>query len=393
MVFTDKINIVMHHSSQGMYKKNILSKSLNIEVLKSTCAILLIFFFLVVGSRFVGYFEQASEGLIDPNIIFKVVFLRFPDFITLLMPLSFFLGITLTISRLYAESEIYGYFSAGLSKISLIKFLIPQSIMFFLITLVLSLYIAPYTKELSSELISIDTFEEQFQSIEPKKVIKFVDKNGFIYVEEKNDKTFRKVTTVISNEGTSSLVIANEMSFNDLGSNLDLKFKNGSLHQGILEDEVKIISSFGELKLPLDKEITKIKGLSLSKLFDYSSNSSNSEILWNISIPITIFVLLIFGVTMSKVEPRQGRLSVMLPAIAIYILYLSLLILGRDFGEDNFIDSQYYFFLVHILFLFVGLLGLVKFSYTRINYLNNFKRFLKIIFITFSIIVFLWMIN
>ena len=393
MVFTDKIIIVMHHSSQGMYKKNILSKSLNIEVLKSTCAILLIFFFLVVGSRFVGYFEQASEGLIDPNIIFKVVFLRFPDFITLLMPLSFFLGITLTISRLYAESEIYGYFSAGLSKISLIKFLIPQSIMFFVITLGLSLYIAPYTKELSSELISIDTFEEQFQSIEPKKVIKFVDKNGFIYVEEKNDKTFRKVTAVVSNEGTSSLVIANEMSFNDLGSSFDLKFKNGSLHQGILEDEVKIISSFGELKLPLDKEITKIKGLSLSKLFDYSSNSSNSEILWNISIPITIFVLLILGVTMSKVEPRQGRLSVMLPAIAIYILYLSLLILGRDFGEDNFIDSQYYFFLVHILFLFVGLLGLVKFSYTRINYLNNFKRFLKIIFITFSIIVFLWMIN
>ena len=305
MVFTDKIIIVMHHSSQGMYKKNILSKSLNIEVLKSTCAILLIFFFLVVGSRFVGYFEQASEGLIDPNIIFKVVFLRFPDFITLLMPLSFFLGITLTISRLYAESEIYGYFSAGLSKISLIKFLIPQSIMFFVITLGLSLYIAPYTKELSSELISIDTFEEQFQSIEPKKVIKFVDKNGFIYVEEKNDKTFRKVTAVVSNDGTSSLVIANEMSFNDLGSSFDLKFKNGSLHQGILEDEVKIISSFGELKLTLDKEITSIKDLSLSKLFDYSSNSSNSEMLWNISIPITIFVLLIFGVTMSKVEPRH----------------------------------------------------------------------------------------
>jgi len=393
MVFTDKIIIVMHHSSQGMYKKNILSKSLNIEVLKSTCAILLIFFFLVVGSRFVGYFEEASEGLIDPNIIFKVVFLRFPDFITLLMPLSFFLGITLTISRLYAESEIYGYFSAGLSKISLIKFLIPQSIMFFVITLGLSLYIAPYTKELSSELISIDTFEEQFQSIEPKKVIKFVDKNGFIYVEEKNDKTFRKVTAVVSNEGTSSLVIANEMSFNDLGSSFNLKFKNGSLHQGILEDEVKIISSFGELKLPLDKEITSIKDLSLSKLFDYSSNSSNSEMLWNISIPITIFVLLIFGVTMSKVEPRQGRLSVMLPAIAIYILYLSLLILGRDFGEDNFIDSQYYFFLVHVLFLIVGLLGLIKFNYTRINYLNNFKLSLKIIFITASVIVFSWMIN
>ncbi len=79
------------------------------------------------------------------------------------------------------------------------------------------------------------------------------------------------------------------MSFSDLGASLDVKFKNGSLHQGVLEDEVKIVSSFGELKLPLDKEININKDLSLSKLFDYSSNSSGSEILWNISIPITYF--------------------------------------------------------------------------------------------------------
>ena len=39
MVFTDKINIVMHHSSQGMYKKNILSKSLNMEVFKSSSSV------------------------------------------------------------------------------------------------------------------------------------------------------------------------------------------------------------------------------------------------------------------------------------------------------------------------------------------------------------------
>jgi hypothetical protein len=63
MVFTDKINIVMHHSSQGMYKKNILSKSLNMEVLKSSTSVLLIFFLLVVGSRVVGYFEEAAEGI------------------------------------------------------------------------------------------------------------------------------------------------------------------------------------------------------------------------------------------------------------------------------------------------------------------------------------------
>ena len=122
MVFTDKINIVMHHSSQGMLKKNILSKSLNVEVFKSTIGILLIFFFLVVSSRFVEYFNQAAEGLIDPNIIFKVIFLRFPDFVTLLIPLSFFLGVVITISRMYADREIYGYFTGNLSQNDLIKY-------------------------------------------------------------------------------------------------------------------------------------------------------------------------------------------------------------------------------------------------------------------------------
>ena len=80
----------MHQSSQGIYKKNILFKSLNAEVLKSTLGILTIFFFLVIGSRFVGYFEQAAEGAINPNLVYKIVALRFPDFITLLIPLSFF---------------------------------------------------------------------------------------------------------------------------------------------------------------------------------------------------------------------------------------------------------------------------------------------------------------
>ena len=151
----------MHQSSQGIYKTNILFRSLNAEVFKSTLGILAIFFILVVGSRFVGYFEQAAEGTLNPSLIYKIVLLRFPDFITLLIPLSFFLGLVITISRLYAEREIYGYFSVGLSRNDLIKFLIPQAVGFFLITLTLSIYIAPYTKELSRELISIDQLKKE----------------------------------------------------------------------------------------------------------------------------------------------------------------------------------------------------------------------------------------
>ena len=96
----------MHHTSQGMYKKDILAKSINLEVFKTTLGCLLIFFLLVIASRLVGYYEQAAAGSIDPSIIIPVIALRMPDFITLLIPLSFFLGVLITTSRLYGDNEI-----------------------------------------------------------------------------------------------------------------------------------------------------------------------------------------------------------------------------------------------------------------------------------------------
>ena len=324
MVFTDKINIVMHHSSQGMYKKNILSKSLNIEVFKSSCSILLIFFLLVVGSRVVGYFEQAAEGYIDPSIIMNVVFLRFPDFITLLIPLSFFLGVMITVSRLYAEREIYGYLSGGISQIDLIKFLIPQSIIFFFITLILSIYVAPYTKELSREIISIDTIDEQIESIKPKNIFSLKEVDGFMYIDSKNQDSIGGVALFISNSNSSSLILADRLNINKSQPSINLNFQDGSVYRDIWGSDSSIISKFDQLKLPIEEDKDSTLELSFSKLFDFSSQSSVSQMQWNISIPLTIFILLVIGVHLSKVEPRQGRLSVMLPAIFIYILYLSL---------------------------------------------------------------------
>ena len=393
MVFTDKIIIVMHHSSQGIYKKNILSKSLNVEVFKSTLGILLIFFFLVVSSRFVGYFEQASEGLIEPNLIYKIIILRFPDFITLLMPLSFFLGVVITVSRLYAESEIYGYISGGLSQNSIIRYLIPQAFVFFFITITLSIYIAPYTKELSKEIISIDTIEEQIESIKPKNILALKENDGFIYVENKNEDTLEKSILFLSEVNSETVILANILKYNKLNSSIELEFKAGSAYQNIFNKNPSIISEFGELKIPLENNESKISGLSLSKLFDYSSKSTKSQIQWNISIPLTIFILLVLGVHIAKVEPRQGRLSVMLPAGFIYIFYLSLLILARESFIESSKDTHNYIWLVHTLFLSLGLFSIFKLNfYKKLQFIDSIKKsnILKIVLLVAICLIFLW---
>ena len=364
----------MHHSSQGMYKRNILFKSINIEVFKSTLGILAILFMLVVGSRLIGYFEQSAEGLIDPNIIYKVVALRFPDFVTLLIPLSFFLGLVITISRLYSDREIYGYISGGLSPIDLIRYLIPQSLLFFLITLVLSIYVAPYTKELSKEIISVDTIQEKLASIKPKELILFDDDGSFIYIEDKENSSFDKVIVFDGSDDKSSLVRASRLKYLETESSIELNFENGSMYQNIFNENSSVITQFGELKIPAGKEVTILKGLSFSKLFDFSLKSSKSQMQWNISVPLTIFIFLLLAVSLSKVQPRQGRLSVVLPSIFIYILYLSLLILARDSFKDDILVSSNYIWFVHLFFLILGFFLLLKENGNFDLYFKNILR-------------------
>ena len=394
MVFTDKINIVMHHSSQGMYKKNILSKSLNMEVFKSSSSVLLIFFLLVVGSRIVGYFEQAAEGNLDPAIIMSVVALRFPDFITLLIPLSFFLGVLISISRIYADREIYGFFSVGLAPFDLIKFLAPQALLYFLLTLILSLYVAPYTKTLSQEILKIDSFEEQLESIKSDEIVSLND-GGFIYIQNTDNTLLTGVKALKQNQVNSFFVIADELFTSESKELIKLNFNNGSIYNGVFSDSSKLQLNFNEFKLDIKKEKNLTNDMSLTKLFDFSSDSDTASFQWNVSVPITILILLFIGVYISEVKPRQGRFSVILPGMLLYVMYLSLLILGREYIVDNPKTSfgLWYVHLIFILFLLAYLLK-DKFAYSgNINLAIRDNLFMKYVLALSLFILMMWVVT
>jgi lipopolysaccharide export system permease protein len=311
--------------------------------------VLSIFFLLVVGSRFVGYFEQAAEGNIDPAIILSVVALRLPDFITLLLPLSFFLGLLIVMSRLNSEGEIFGFFSAGISKLDLIKFLTPQVLVYFLLTLILSLYIAPYTKSLSKNLLKIDSFEEQIEAIKSDQIIP-LENGGFIYVKNVNEDTIEGIKLMQLEDKNSFIVLAADFKRLENKDNIDLRLINGSYYGGLFSDSSKVISNFNEFSFNIDTDSANNNKSNFSKLFDFSSNSDEATFQWNVSIPITILILLFYAIYMSSLKPREGKFLFILPGIFIYIFYLSLLILSREYVSDN-PNSGFALWYIHALFI------------------------------------------
>jgi lipopolysaccharide export system permease protein len=346
----------MHHSSQGMFKNNILSKSFNLEVFKSSIAILTIFFLLVVGSRFVSYFEQASEGNLDPSIIFYAVFLRFPDFISLLIPLSFFLGILITVSRLYADREIYAYFSTGIAPINLAKFIFPQALTFALCAFLLSFYLAPSGKEISNDLLKIDTFEEQILSLEPGEIYLFKNSSGFITSEGREGLNLNNVIFFNQLNEDSLLISSSSLNIEKLGEEYDLSFEKGTMNSNLFSKDDRIFSTFGIFNFRINEQ-SSTTGQVLGDYFNNQNTTLSSEFQWSLSFSMAIFILMFMAVYLGKVEPRKGRLSVILPGMFIYILYFSLLLLGKDYVSQN-INTNFNLGLIHLVF---GLFALVLF--------------------------------
>ena len=131
-------------------------------------------------------------------------------------------------------------------------------------------------------------------------------------------------------------------------------------------------------------------------MFDYSSKSSKSEIQWNVSIPLTIIILLMLGVHLAKVEPRQGRLSVILPAIFIYILYLSLLILARESFDESSANTHHYIWYIHAIFLCLAFLGIFRLNFYKTSrFIDSIKKsnFIKAILLIFISLIFFWILK
>ena len=170
--------------------------------------------------------------------------------------------------------------------------------------MILSLYIAPYTKSLSKDLLKIDSFEEQLDAIKSDQIIS-IEKGGFLHVTSVDDKTIEGVKLLQLDDKNPFIVNAKKLETLENYDNIELKLVNGSYYGGLFSNSSKVISNFNEFSFHIDNVSSKDGELNFSKLFDYSLNSNKATFQWNLSIPITILILVFYAIYMSSVKPRK----------------------------------------------------------------------------------------
>ena len=373
-----------------MYKKNILAIHLNSQIFKGFTAILFILTALIFSSRLVGYFEQAASGSLNPDIIFTVIFLRLPDFLALLIPFAFFLSLLLVISELYSSNGIYAYFSAGVSRLRLIKHITP----FFFITLILcgliSIYLAPYGKALSKSLMAEQSYEDKLSMLQPETLVNLDEAGSYLYFKSYDGEKMTGVTFFVQDDPSLSIIKAELLEISNQDNNMILNFQNGSIYPD-LNSSNQIDASFKELMHSIEVGQTSSKSFTFSKLLDYKNQSNFIQNQWNASIPIMLVALLILSFVFGKENPRSGREGSLVTGVLIYIFYLSVLVAFRESYANNFNLFYYYLWPVHLVFLSLG--SILFWLDGRVSlksfFSNSRTRTILIIFLIFVLLAWL----
>ena len=335
-------------------------------------AIFFIIGLFVFGNRIVLTVQESFEqGIPFQELIPLISFNMIRD-VTLIITLSFFLAIILSISQLYKNSEAIVMNSMGLSDKHFVVFIQPTVLLTFIIITFLTIYAVPWAKQQKNIVEEETKNASEFSFITKGEFEEFKQGDIVFYASESKtldtlgEQNLEEIFIYSTNEEKPMIVLASEArKYIDPRTNSTyLRLKDGIRYQGIPSDENISILNFdlydleiisGELQKSL-AIYTKIEGKSTVDLIKAGGSYANAELQWRLSQPITVLILSFFGIFLGKTSPRGGKGVNLLIGIIVFMLYNNGLLVAKraiELGQINLLTG---FLGVHLLVLMLLIL-------------------------------------
>lgn len=388
----------------------ILKHYINKDIYRATGAILLVLILIFVSSRFVKYIQLAVDGTISAEAVFSLLALQIPAVAGFLLPLSFFLAILMTFGRLYSDNEMVVVHGLGIGQRDLAKMLMPMAFVFAFIAGSLSTILTPWAISQSQLLMAEQVAQAKLGIFSAGRFRENSNKDGIVFVESKTDNgtisgVFSVSRTLIGDDATTSQLKIQTAKQGRQWENEETGVNYLVLEQGQVfakEQAVdgRVVATSSELnqanEMPVQNANSRQKGgwqitefasfynrIVQDDLIQVKNNSKSTSTLdllrnlgpeqwaalhWRLAAPLSIPLICLLAVPLSRTQPRQGKFARLLPSILIYLIYVLLMMYSRKLIETGRIPSMLGFWWIH-----AGLLMFIYWLYrpAKIKRRNN----------------------
>lgn len=313
------------------------------ELLYTWLAVSLILMLILLSSTLAQLLRRASEGSIPQDTILVFLGIISVRYLIQVLPLSLYLGVLFTFSRLYKDNEmtVLSACGIGLARLyrPLVIIVIPVSLFMFGMTL----YVVP---SLSHQYKALEAEIENRSELTGLIAGRFNESNNgnTIMFLEKQSEDRRSMENIFLHQKAKQLVdietAAKAHRYKDETGRSFILFTHGRQYHGQPgQQDFRIIEyeKHGVYikEKELGRKVTDLGAVPTSQIWKSKHRAHQAELQWRIAIPIATFLLAMLAVPLSYTQPRKGRYSRLAPAILIYLVFSNFMSVGQTWIENG----------------------------------------------------------
>ena len=303
---------------------------------ESVAAVAVVLLLVTLGALFADLIGEIAKGKVPAGLLLSQLGLRSIRFLTLVLPLALFLGLLLSIGRMYAESEMAVLASVGIGPQRLWRPLLWVSLPIVLIVGLASLWLAPLSAHRAKEMIDVANRSFLIAGLEPGRFVELPGKGGVLYVTEltPDGTRFKQLFVQRENEGRLDIITAREGGLNLIGeTERYLRLKDGFRVEGAIGSKDFRMMRFehNDVRVPDREKNESPDDLSADSslgLLAQHKPLAVAELHWRLAMPLFVVILALFAMPLARSEPRQPQYGLILFALLVYLVGMLLLLLG-----------------------------------------------------------------
>ena len=358
-------------SAQGLlcfFHPMLFHSSLRKEMARTFGATVVVLATIVMTMLLIRTLNLAARGSVDPAEIIVVLGYTLLGHAPTILTLSLFVAIVSTLSRMYRDSEMVIWFSAGRGLASfvtpLLRFVWPILAMI----AALALFGWPWANQQSQVLR--DRFEGrndlervtpgQFQESAGGSRVFFIDKDSV------DGKNAGEVFIAATERGKETITSARAGIVETVGTDRFLLLSNGQQLERSLANPGSKLSEFERYGVLIGEQVEQIeraippRSVSTLDLIRGRTAPYLGELSWRIGLALAAANFVLIGLVVSSVNPRVGRNGNLLLSLFMFVVYYNLVNLGSSRIASGTSGFWGYIFALHAGAFLLGVLTLAK---------------------------------
>lgn len=269
--------------------------------------------------------------------LFSLYLYTVPQILLFTLPISYFLSLVISISKLSSEYEMTVITSFGVGPLNIVKKLLPITLLISIALLVITLGLIPKAKYLMNSFIDYKKNEANFNIKESEFGQKFGD--WLIFIEKKEDNIYKNVKLFKKENNKEELIVSETAILENKKGNLTFKLFNGKIF--IIDDSE--LNEIGFETMYINEIVNNQQILVFSTSLNYwilslEYNLDNDSFVFFILTSIFPLISLMLVITFGYFNPRYEKNRAVAYSIGAVILYYVLI---KYIGDRLLLHSLY----------------------------------------------------